>query len=136
MYEWPTIRPERVAFQRTPLTDDNVLYTPWHSDGTEFLISGARAPSTGDVCMGVWEQTGNSTYKLKHLALAYASSDSTPPVSPAAFVGPAILHETVTLSPSGNKYQGSFTVDQYAPDGVTLLGHGEGTLTGVRFTVD
>jgi hypothetical protein len=108
----------------------------WHSDGTEFLISGARAPSTGDVCMGAWEQTGPSTYKLKHIALGYNSSDSSPPVVPATFVGPAILHQTVTLSPSGNKYTGSFTVDQYAPDGVTLVGHGEGTVTGVRFTVD
>jgi hypothetical protein len=108
----------------------------WHSDGTEFLISGGRAPSTGDVCMGVWEQTGSATYKLKHIALAYASSDSSPPVIPAAFVGPGIFHQTVTLSPSGNSYEGTFTIDQYQPDGVTLIEHVGGTVTGVRFTVD
>jgi hypothetical protein len=33
----------------------------WHSDGTEFLISGGRAPSTGDVCMGVWERVEGRT---------------------------------------------------------------------------
>ncbi|SEB08510.1 hypothetical protein [Variovorax sp. YR216] len=108
----------------------------WHSDGTEFLISGGRAPSTGDVCMGVWEQTGSATYRLKHLALAYASSDSNPPAVPAAFVGPGVLQETVTLSPLGDSYEGTFTIDQYAADGVTLIEHIGGSVTGIRFTVD
>ncbi|MGJ7511945.1 hypothetical protein [Variovorax sp. GT1P44] len=111
----------------------------WHSDGTEFLISGSRPPSSGDVCMGVWEQTGNATYKLKHVALAYVSSDTPPPlgpVSPAAFVGPAIMHQTITLSRSHNSFEGRFTIDQYAPDETTLLQHIGGTLTGTRFTVD
>jgi hypothetical protein len=108
----------------------------WHSDGTEFLISGGRAPSTGDVCMGVWEQTGAATYKLKHIALGYDSSDSSPPVVPATFAGPGILRQTVTLSPSGNRFEGSFTIDSYAPDGTTLNEHIGGTVTGVRFTVE
>jgi hypothetical protein len=107
----------------------------FHSDGTEFLISGARAPSTGDVCMGVWEQTGPATYKIKHIALGYLSSDSSPPSVPAVFAGPAIIHQIVTLSPSGNKYTGTYTVDIYPTDG-SPVGHGEGTVTGVRFTVD
>jgi hypothetical protein len=112
----------------------------WHSDGTEFLISGGRAPSTGDVCMGVWERVGNSTYKLKHIALAYASSDTPAsqggPVVPAAFVGPGIIREVVTMSPSGKTFEGTFTVDQYAKDEVTLLQHIAGKIVATRFTVD
>jgi hypothetical protein len=112
----------------------------WHSDGTEFLISGGRAPSTGDVCMGVWEHTGHRTYKLKHLTLAYASSDTPPaqggPVVPAAFVGPGIIREVVTVSPSGKTFAGTFTIDQYAKDGVTLLQHIGGKVVGTRVTVD
>ncbi len=108
----------------------------WHSDGTEFMISGGRAPSTGDVCMGAWEQTGGSTYKLKHIALAYSSSDSAPPVVPAAFVGPAIMQQTVTLSRSKNSYAGTFTIDQYAPDETTLIVHITGTVSATRFTAD
>jgi len=111
----------------------------WHSDGTEFLISGGRAPSTGDVCMGAWEKTGPRTYKLKHIGLSYASSDTLPPVgpvAPAAFVGPAIIRQTVVLSHSGNSFEGRFTIDQYAADEVTLLEHVAGTVTGTRFTVD
>src|SRR5450432_2760095 len=112
----------------------------WHSDGTEFLISGGRAPSTGDVCMGVWEQIGNRTYKLKHIALAYASSDTPPsqhgPVVPAAYVGPGIIREVVTVSASGKTFEGTFTIDQYAQDEVTLLQHIAGKVVGTRVTVD
>ncbi len=105
----------------------------WHGDGTEFLISGARPPSTGDVCMGSWERTGRNVYTLRHIALAWVSPDSTPPAPAAAFLGPAILHEVVSLSRSGRSYAGSFTIDQYAADGTTLLEHIGGKTTGVRF---
>jgi len=111
----------------------------WHSDGTEILISGGRAPSTGDVCMGVWEQTGPATYKLKHIGLSYVSSDTPPPlgpVSPAAFVGPAIIRETITLNRARNSFEGTFTIDQYGADETTLLQHIGGTVTATRFTMD
>ena len=113
--------------------------TQWHPDGTEFMISGGRAPSTGDVCMGAWKRTGSRTYKLNHLALGWLSSDSgapSGPVSPAVFLGPGKILETVTLSPSGNSYEGPFTIDQYAADGTTLLEHIAGTIKGTRITAD
>lgn len=111
----------------------------WHSDGTEFMISGGRAPSTGDVCMGVWKKTGLRTYKLNHLALAWASSDSAPPAGPVSlsvFLGPAVFSETITVSANGATYDGPFTIDQYAADGVTVLEHIAGTVKGTRMTAD
>ena len=113
----------------------------WHADGTEFMISGGRPPSTGDVCMGVWEQTGPFTYKLKHIALAWVSSDTPPSMggpgpSPAQFLGPAVIRQVVTLDKSRDKYQGSFTIDQYNADESVLLVHVSGTITGTRVTVD
>ena len=112
----------------------------WHSDGTEILISGGRAPSTGDVCMGVWEQSGVRTYKLKHIALAYVSSDTPPPlggpVVPAAFLGPAIIKEVVTVNAVRDGFEGTFTLDQYAKDETTLLQHIAGKVVGKRVTVD
>lgn len=112
----------------------------WHSDGTELLISGGRAPSSGDVCMGVWEPAGHRTYKLKHIALAYASSDTPAaqggPVVPAAYVGPGIIREVVTVSASGKTFEGTFTIDQYAKDEVTLLQHVAGKIVGDRVTPD
>lgn len=111
----------------------------WNSDGTEIMVSGGRPPSTGNVCMGVWKQTGRSTYKLRHIGLSWASADTPPPigpVSPAVFVGPAIIQQVVTLSASRDSYTGPFTIDQYAADGTTLLEHIGGTVTALRFTVN
>lgn len=111
----------------------------WHSDHTEMMVSGGRAPSTGDVCMGEWKRVGERTYRLKHLALAYVSSDTPPPIGPvvpAVFLGPAIISETITLSRDGTKFQGNFTLDQYAKDEVTLLEHIAGSVTATRFSVD
>lgn len=99
----------------------------WHDDGTEIMVSGGRDPSTGDVCMGVWKRSGVRTFKLNHLGLAWAGG---------AFLGPAVFHETVTLDRSGNTYEGPFTIDQYASDGVTLLEHLGGTVKGTRITAD
>jgi hypothetical protein len=48
----------------TPI--DNALVV-WHSDKTEIMNS-ARPPQDGDFCMGVWEKTGKSRYKLNHIA--------------------------------------------------------------------
>ncbi|HME37682.1 MAG TPA: hypothetical protein VKG63_01870 [Steroidobacteraceae bacterium] len=76
----------------------------WNGDGTETMVSGGRDPSTGDVCMGAWEQTGRSTFKLSHLAMAWRAG---------AYVGPAAIKETVTLDPSGNTFHGTFTITQY-----------------------
>ena len=118
-------------------TDFDFGTVEWHPDGTEFNISGARAPSTGDVCMGAWKQVGVRTYKLHHVALAWASADSpTGPVVPAVFLGPATIGETITLGLDGNSYSGPFTIDQYAADGTTLLAHIAGTITGTRITAD
>ena len=113
----------------------------WHDDGTELMISGGRAPSTGDVCMGVWTQTGRFTYKLKHIALAWVSSDTPPSMggpgpSPAQFLGPAIIQEVVTLNRAGNSYAGNFSIDQYNADESAVLVHLSGTVTGTRVTVD
>ena len=108
----------------------------WHSDGTEFTISGSRPPSSGDVCMGSWKQTGPSTYELKHIALAWASSDSVPAAVPAVFVGPAIIRQTITLNHARNAFEGAFSIDQYARDEVTLLEHVSGTVTATRFSAD
>ncbi len=108
----------------------------WHDDGTEFIISGARPPGAGDTCMGSWEQTGPSTYRYKHIALAWANSDTVPSATPAVYVGPAIMRATVTLNRSRNAFEGTFTLDQYAKDEATLIEHIAGRVTAIRFSVD
>jgi hypothetical protein len=104
-------------------------YSQWHSDGTEFNNSAGRRPSIGNVCLGVWKQTGPRTYILNHFGASFDDS-----VSPATLLGPAQIRQWITLSPDGNSYSGTFTVDQYDEAGNHLVGIA-GTITATRITV-
>ena len=114
-------------------------YVTWHSDGTELMNSG-RAPTTGAFCMGVWKQISRSTYKLNHFGLSWAFDANAPDTGPgtggAIFVGPANIREQVTVDRSGNNYEGTFTVVQYDPDGITVVATITGTVTATRITAD
>ena len=111
------------------IPDGTVVDSPfvqWHSDGTEIMNS-SRVPQTGSFCMGIWHRTGNLTYELNHFALAFDTSNN--------FVGPAQIHEQITLDKKGNTYSGTFTIDQYNPSG-TLLAELKGNVSATRITVD
>jgi hypothetical protein len=77
----------------------------WHADGTEIMISAARDPAAGDVCMGVWRQTGPYTYELNHIAMGHDGPPGGPP-SPT-FTNTVHLHEYIKLAQSGNSYTGT-----------------------------
>ena len=100
----------------------------WHADGTE-LTNSARAPKTQSFCQGVWERTGSDTYRLNHLAMSWTPDGS-------AFLGPASIHETVLLSHNATLLTGTFTIDQYAADGTTVLAHITGSVVGSRVFAD
>jgi len=84
-------------------------------------------PATSNFCLGVWEKTGNHTYKLNHFAL---SSDLH-----GKLIGPANIREEVTLDASGNSYTGKFTIDQFDLNGNTLA-HVAGNISATRITID
>jgi hypothetical protein len=103
-------------------------FQTWHSDGTELMNSG-RPPMTSNFCMGVWDRApANSNYRLNHFALSWAPDGTT-------FIGPTNIREQVVVDKGGNNFRGRFSIDQYAPDGVTDLAHLEGTVTATRITV-
>ena len=104
-------------------------YTQWHSDGTEFLNSGARAPSTQNFCLGVWEETGKSTYKLNHFALSYDASSGD-------LNGKVRIVENVSLEPGGDKYSGTFLIEVFDPTGTTVEAHFEGKVSATRITIN
>lgn len=112
-------------------------YSQWHSDGTEIMNSGGRAPNTGDFCLGVWAKVGARQYKLNHFAAAWdPTKGAVGPAGPAGeLIGPARIQEEVTLSPRGDSFTGSFSIDQYDESG-NLLVHLEGKITGTRINVD
>ena len=117
---------------RTPAIPDGAVvdfgYNQWHSDGTEILNSAGHAPASENFCLGVWGQTGYLTYELNHFALSYTPSTGTL----ANYVN---IREQITLSPSGDKYSGPFTIDIYDLKG-NRVDHIAGNITAQRVTVD
>jgi hypothetical protein len=114
-----------------PIPDGAVVdfgYSIWHSDGTEFLNSGSRPPATQNFCLGVWTRTGYSTFQLNHFALSYDQTSG-------AMNGRVQIQETITLSPDGNSYTGTFTIDVYDPNGKIKEDHVQGTVTAKRVTI-
>ncbi len=103
-------------------------YVQWHSDGTELMNSGTRAPSTQNFCMGVWQQTGRYTYQLNHFALSYDQTSG-------LLNGKTIIAETITMSSGGTKYSGTLTITAFDTKGnqVDLV---TGQVSANRITVD
>ena len=91
------------------------------------ILNSSRAPATQSFCLGVWEKTGSSMYKLNHFPLSW-NPDGT-------LLGPANIREEITLSPDHNSYTGTFTLDQYDPNGNNLV-HLAGQVKAKRITVD
>jgi hypothetical protein len=114
----------------TPI--DNALVV-WHSDKTEIMNS-ARPPQDGDFCMGVWEKTGRSRYKLNHFA--WLGNDTTnAPSGIGNPSGPTHIVEDVILSADGNHYIGTFTLDAYDMSN-NRVAHIIGVIKGTRITVN
>ena len=112
---------------------DNALVV-WHSDKTEIMNS-IRPPQDGNFCLGVWEQTGKSKYKLNHFAWFANAFPTDPPTEIGPPVGPTHIVEAVTLSPDGNHYSGTFTLDAYDTSGNISVSF-TGMITATRITVN
>jgi hypothetical protein len=114
------------AFRMVPTAGPGDFgYQQWHSDGTELMNSGGRAPATQNFCMGVWRQTGANRYHLNHLALSYDAGTG-------QLNARVNIKEDVSVDPTGNSYSGSFTIDVYDPSGTTEVAHQNGQVTAQR----
>jgi hypothetical protein len=105
--------------------------TLWYADGNENTVSGVRAPETGDVCLGIWQRTGEWTYELNHIGLSWDPVKGLP-------AGPAFIKQYVTLAKDGNSYTGNFIIRQLDPDGKTLSTPAPivGTIVATRVNID
>jgi hypothetical protein len=100
------------------------------SDGTEILNSGTRPPATGDFCLGAWKKLGNRTYKLNHFTVPLDPSGTQP-------AGTGNIHEIVEVSPNGDHFTGSFTIDQYDLSGnIQPQDHVVGVIKADRLDAD
>jgi hypothetical protein len=110
-------------------------FAAWHSDGTEIMNSGSRAPATENFCMGVWTQTGPSSYRLVHYALSYdpANANNGPQVK-------VTITENVTLNGRGNAFAGTYSMVVQPYIGSGQFGAAQpgpsGNITGQRLTAN
>jgi hypothetical protein len=92
-------------------------FDAWHSDGTE-ILNDFTDPIEGNVCLGVWSETGPQTFKLKHPSWTFDSSGN--------LTGTAYILETITVGPGGDQYAGPYTIDFF-----DTSGNPAGSFTGV-----
>jgi len=104
----------------------DVAFDVWHSDGTE-ILNDYTNPIEGNVCLGVWKQTGPRTFKLKHPSWSFDTNGN--------LLGTVIIRETVTLSPDCNQYKGEYTYDIYDTSG-TFVNEYTGSIAATRIQVD
>jgi hypothetical protein len=121
----------KVVFTAGDTTIDSAL-VQWHSDGTEIMNSG-RPAQDGNFCLGVWQKTGGSKYKLNHFALGNDTTNA--PTGIGNPSGPTHIIENIILSQDGNRYAGTFTL--FAHDASNkLVVRIAGIITATRITVD
>jgi hypothetical protein len=112
-----------------PIDNSMVVF---HSDGTEIMESD-RPPQDGQICLGVWEQTGKGKYKVNHMP--WLANDTTnAPSGIGNPTGPVQLMEEITLSPDRQHYKGTFTLDAYDLSG-NQIAHIVGVLAGTRLNI-
>ncbi|MBZ5607100.1 MAG: hypothetical protein LAP38_02495 [Acidobacteriia bacterium] len=102
-------------------------FDAWHQDGTETL-NDISPPPTGNVCIGVWTQTGTNTYLLKHPTWGYDENNIN-------VIGVGTFIEKITLDPSGNSYTGTVSLDAFDLSGAALF-HFDGTVMAERIAAD
>jgi hypothetical protein len=94
----------------------------WHDDGTEIQFSAGRPYDAGDVCMGVWRQTGRNKFHLNHIALGKDLGTG------ANFDGVTNIRADVTVDRSGDTFTGNYQITQYAGSPIDGTEFDQGTV--------
>jgi hypothetical protein len=86
----------------------NQTFKTWHADGTEFEQA-FLPPGGGNICFGVWKETGLRTVKLHHVGLMFAPDGS--------IAGSFTIDEIDTVTWDGKTYKGTFDFKSYDASG-------------------
>jgi hypothetical protein len=104
-------------------------FQQFHSDGTETMLSDGLPPVLGNVCLGIWKQTGGRSLKVKHMAWNWEAN--------GAFAGTFVMEAELRLSRDGRTFAGSWTADSYDAQGALIPAmHTEGVARGRRISID
>jgi hypothetical protein len=103
-------------------------FEQWHSDGTELAVDNAVPPVLGNVCVGVWKQTGK-TITLRHVTWNWDSE--------GRLAGTFQLLMTVAVDRRGRAFSGTYVSDSFDLAGNVIPElHAEGVVRGRRISVD
>jgi len=126
-----TSAPAPPAFPPTPFQFAE-SFKQWHADGTEFENAFLK-PIGGNICFGVWKDSGHGSVKLHHIGLMFDFGGN---VS-----GTFTQDETNTVASNGKTYSGTFDFKLWPPS-FDAVGVGNpllevtGTIAATRITVD
>ena len=107
----------------------DIGFQQFHSDGTEFNLSGGLPPALGNVCIGVWKLAGQRTIKLRHVAFNWDPQGKNR--------GTFLLLATLRLDRDGNSYTGQYVADSFDLNGAVMPAeHVEGAVKATRINVE
>lgn len=113
------------------ISDNQVVdegFDQYHSDGTE-ILNDTPPPATGNVCLGVYENTGPRTLKLKHPSWIFDPTNT-------IVIGRATILEKITVDRGGRTFKGTFIIQLRDLSGNPLGPDLSGQLTGDRISPD
>jgi hypothetical protein len=108
----------------------NDTFDTWHADGTEFE-SAFLSPAGGNICVGVWKESGRRSVTLHHLGWLF--NPSTPL---ATATNSFTIDSELTVAEDGKSYSGKFTFKVWNLDGTPTPVEVTGTIAATRITVD
>jgi hypothetical protein len=105
-------------------------FQQFHADGLENMLSRGLPPSLGNVCVGIWKQAGGRTFKLRHMAWNFDAAGN--------YTSIFVMEVTIRLDRRGHRFTGTWSannLDKTSGQPIPAE-HVEGTVRGVRITVD
>jgi hypothetical protein len=103
-----------VVYTQSDGSPFNQTFKMWHTDGIEFE-NAVLPPISGDICYGVWKQTGSRSVKLHHIGVIWGPDAKNP--GNFVVVATFTVDEENTVSADGKSYSGHFTFSQFDPSG-------------------
>jgi hypothetical protein len=105
-------------------------FQQFHADGLENMLSRGLPPSLGNVCLGIWKQTGPRAFKLRHTAWNFDAAGN--------YVSIFVMDVTIRVDRRGDRFTGTWSannLDKTTREPIPTE-HFEGTVRGTRITVD
>jgi hypothetical protein len=104
-------------------------FQQWHAGGTEVMVDNGVPPSLGNVCVGVWKQTGPRSFRLRHVTFNWDQNGQS--------TGTFQVVIRIRLDRSGRTFTGSYVSDSFDLQGNPIPElHAEGRLRAARITVE